>query len=68
MQLDSPLGEMDITFEKCSIEEGCLIIVGKVGVWDSIIRVEKNEIRELFKFFLDRKILWYLLSALLKSK
>lgn len=64
MQLDSPLGEMVITFEKCLIEEDQLIIVGKVGVWDSVIRVEKNEIKGLIKLFLNRKALYYLLKAL----
>ena len=63
MQLDSPLGEMAITFEKCLIEEDRLIIVGKVGVWDSVIRVEKNEIKRLIKLFLNRKVLCYLLKA-----
>lgn len=66
MRLDSPLGEMEIVFERCSVEEGQLVIVGKVGVWDSVIRVEQSEIKQLFKLFLNRKLLWYLLRALLE--
>jgi hypothetical protein len=60
----SPAGEFPITIDRFDAENGQLIIVGRMGVWDARTHVEAGEfLRLIAKLFLSPTVLLYAIKA-----
>jgi hypothetical protein len=60
----SPAGEFPITIDSFDTENGQLIIVGRMGVWDARTHVEAGEFLGLLaKLFLSPTVLLYAVKA-----
>lgn len=64
MIIKSPAGEFPITIERFQIEEGELVIVGRMGVWDARTYVPAGEfLRLLGKLLLSPAVMLFALRA-----
>jgi len=62
--IKSPAGEFPITIEGFVIEEGELVIVGRMGVWDARTHVGAGEfLRLLGKLLLSPAVMLFALRA-----
>jgi hypothetical protein len=60
----SPAGEFPMTIDRFDVENGELIIVGRMGVWDARTHVGAGEfLRLLGKLFLSPTVLLYAVKA-----
>ncbi|MEX2129606.1 MAG: hypothetical protein WD871_15385 [Xanthobacteraceae bacterium] len=64
MLIKSPAGEFPITIDSFQIEQGELIIVGRMGVWDARTHVGAGEfLRLLGKLLLSPAVILFALRA-----
>ncbi|MEA2925722.1 MAG: hypothetical protein QOJ58_791 [Alphaproteobacteria bacterium] len=64
MIIRSPAGEFPITIERFEVEDGALVIVGRMGVWDARTHVEAADFLKLVaKLVLSPAVLLYALKA-----
>ena len=64
MLIKSPAGEFPITIERFEIDQGDLVIVGKMGVWDARTYVGPRDfLRVMGKLFLSPAVLLFGLKA-----
>jgi hypothetical protein len=62
--IKSPAGEFPITIESFQIEQGELVIVGRMGVWDARTHVGAGEfLRLLGKLLLSPAVVLFTLKA-----
>jgi hypothetical protein len=62
--IKSPAGEFPITIERFEIDDGDLVIVGKMGVWDARTYVGPRDfLRVMGKLFLSPAVLIFGLKA-----
>jgi hypothetical protein len=60
----SPAGEFPITIDRFETENGELVIVGRMGVWDARTHVDAVDfLRLLGKLFLSPTVLLYAVKA-----
>jgi hypothetical protein len=60
----SPAGEFPITIERFEVEDGALVIVGRMGVWDARTHVGAADFLKLMaKLVLSPAVLLYALKA-----
>lgn len=62
MKVKSPAGEFEITLEEADVEEGRVVVRGRMGVWDSKIYMEPHELAAFLVIMLKPKVLLFLLS------
>ena len=64
MFISSPAGDFPITIERFEVDNGELVIVGRMGVWDARTHVSaKDFLSVLCKLFLSPAVLLYALKA-----
>jgi hypothetical protein len=62
--IKSPAGEFPITIERFEIDDGQLVIVGKMGVWDARTYVEPRDfLRIVGKLIFSPAVLLFALRA-----
>lgn len=62
--IKSPAGEFPITIERFEVEDGDLVIVGKMGVWDARTYVGPRDfLRVMAKLILSPAVLLFALRA-----
>jgi hypothetical protein len=62
--IKSPAGEFPITIERFEIEQGELVIVGRMGVWDARTHVPPRDfLAVLRKLFFSPAVLLYAVRA-----
>lgn len=64
MIIKSPAGEFPITIERFEIEQGDLVIVGRMGVWDARTHVPPSDfLSVLGKLLFSPSVIFYALRA-----
>ncbi|MGE3147473.1 MAG: hypothetical protein AB7K04_00205 [Pseudorhodoplanes sp.] len=64
MIIKSPAGEFPITIERFEINQGDLVIIGRMGVWDARTHVPPRDfLSVLGKMFFSPAVLLYALRA-----
>ena len=64
MLIKSPAGEFPITIERFEVDDGNLVIVGKMGVWDARTYVSPRDfLRVMRKLILSPAVLSFGLRA-----
>jgi hypothetical protein len=62
--IKSPAGDFPITIDGFEVENGELVIVGRMGVWDARTHVDAPDfLRLLAKLFLSPTVLLFALKA-----
>ena len=62
--IKSPAGEFPMTIDRFEVEQGELVIVGRMGVWDARTHVGAGEfLRLLGKLLLSPTVLLYAMKA-----
>lgn len=62
MKVTSPAGDFEITVRESSVEDGCVVISGQMGVWDSKIHMEPSDLLEFAGVLMNFRVLFFLLS------
>jgi len=68
MRMESPIGDLDIKFEKIIREGDELVILSKAGLWDARIYIKKSELMSVLKVTLCRTAIRFFFSALFSRK
>lgn len=64
MLIKSPAGDFPITIDRFEVENGELVIVGRMGVWDARTHVGPSDFLGLLaKLFLSPTVLFYAVKA-----
>ena len=66
--MESPLGEVEIEFQKVERDGDKLVIMAKAGVWDSTIYMEKGELGHLLKIMMCKAAVGVFLKWLFTSR
>ncbi len=62
--IKSPAGDFPITIDSFDTEDGKLVIVGRMGVWDARTYVESGEFLRVFgKLLFSPAVLWFAIKA-----
>ncbi len=62
MKVVSPAGEFEMTLEEADVEEGRVVVRGRMGVWDANIYMEPSDLASFFTIMLRPKVFMFLLS------
>lgn len=62
MKLISTIGMYDLTAEELSVEEECLVLQGKMGIWEARGILTPDDIRQLMRLVFRPRVLRYLLT------
>ena len=58
----SPAGEMEVNVQRLSISQNQLVITGQIGIWDSDIYFQPEEVLYLVRFMVRLSFLKYILT------
>ncbi len=60
--MKSPAGDMEITINKMTADKDRLVTVGKFGAWDSTIYFTVDDVLDMMKLMLNRKVIGFILK------
>ncbi len=63
MKVTSPAGDFEITVRESSVEDGCVVISGQMGVWDSKIHMKPSDLVSFAGVLLNFRVLFFLLGC-----
>ena len=64
MRVESPAGKFVLSFEKIEPGDDEVLLVGKMGVWDSTTHVSLPELMNMLVMTLRPKMLFFILRSL----
>jgi hypothetical protein len=62
VQVISGAGEFEITFERVEVRDGTLVLIGKMGVWESETWVSEADLGPLLRMTLRPRVLGWALA------
>ncbi len=62
MRVISGAGEFDLTAERVEVRDGALIMVGKMGIWESETIIDPGDIGLLARLSLRPRVLLWLIA------
>ena len=62
MLIRSMAGDFEITISEFAVEQGRMVMVGRMGVWDARTYITPREVLSVFGKLLNPRILFYFLQ------
>lgn len=62
MQVISGAGEFEISIERVEVRGSVVVLIGKMGVWESETMIEQGEIGHLLRVSLSPRVLGWVLK------
>ncbi len=62
MKVVSPAGDFEILIREADVEGGSIVVKGQMGVWDSRIYLDSEDIRLFTSLFFRPSVLLFLLK------
>lgn len=61
MKVNSGAGQFDITVERVVTRDDAVVLVGKMGVWESETIIEPSDLWRIMRLSLRPQVLWFFL-------